>query len=162
MISIKTPLHPDHANCFLAEHIELLAQSYLHLLNKPLLAQAKSNVGLAEQLFFAPFVLLSHDTRVDPVFNYANKMALSLFELDWQQLVKTPSRLSAEQVNRGQREKLLAQVTEFGFIADYQGIRISQTGKRFKIENAVVWNIHDNNNIFQGQAACFDRWQFLD
>ncbi|MFI3122781.1 MAG: MEKHLA domain-containing protein [Methylococcales bacterium] len=55
----------------------------------------------------------------------------------------------------------MAQVTADGFIDNYQGVRISKTGKRFKISNAIVWNLVDDNGIYQGQAACFSDWEFL-
>ncbi len=77
--------------------------------------------------------MLSHNTKAEPIFNYANAKALDLFELSWEELITLPSRLSAESVNQEERATLLAQVTAHGFIDNYQGIRISSTGKRFKI-----------------------------
>jgi hypothetical protein len=56
---------------------------------------------------------------------------------------------------------LLAAVTENGYIDNYEGVRISRTGKRFLIRHAVVWNLWDNNGSYRGQAACFDQWKFL-
>jgi hypothetical protein len=56
---------------------------------------------LAEAMYKAPFALLAHDSFVegveDPLFVYANKAALQLFEADWDTLIGMPSRLSAEQ-----------------------------------------------------------------
>ena len=77
--------------------------------------------------------MLSHNTKAEPIFNYANAKALELFELSWEEFITLPSRLSAESVNQEERATLLAQVTAHGFIDNYQGIRISSTGKRFKI-----------------------------
>ena len=159
---MKIHAYPDQSNAYLAEHIGLLERSYFQLLGEPLLARKKHGENLAERLFYAPFVLLSHDIGADPLFNYANKAALALFEIEWQQLIRTPSRLSAEPVNQEQRERLLAQVSKSGFISNYQGIRISQTGKRFRIKNAVVWNLFDRVGKYQGQAACFSEWLLLD
>ena len=159
---MKIHSYPDQSNAYLAEHIDLLERSYFQLLGESLLANRKEGESLAEQLFYAPFILLSHDISADPLFNYANKAALELFEIEWQQLIRTPSRLSAEPVNQEQRERLLAQVSKSGFISNYQGIRISQTGKRFRIKNAVVWNLFDRKGEYQGQAACFSDWQLLD
>ena len=45
-----------------------------------------------------------------------------------------------------------------GFVDDYQGIRISRTGKRFRIEQAIVWNLVDDQGRHAGQAATFDHW----
>ncbi|OYV22270.1 MAG: hypothetical protein CG442_1368, partial [Methylococcaceae bacterium NSO1] len=53
------------------------------------------------------------------------------------------------------------EVTEKGYIDHYQGVRISSTGKRFLIKNAVVWNLIDKNQGIKGQAAWFDQWAYL-
>ena len=71
-----------------------------------------------------------------------------------------PSRLSAEPVNQAERERLLALVTQNGYIDNYAGVRISSTGKRCMIKNAVVWNLVDNG-IYKGQAACFTEWELI-
>ncbi len=152
---------PSEENGYQAEHAELLLQSYLHLLGVPLLVDSKTSASLAEQLFKAPFALVSHTTDGDPVFNYANLTALSLFEFSWEEFITLPSRLSAEPVNRQERERLLAEVADKGFIRHYEGVRISKTGKRFRIRRAVVWNLADSEGIYRGQAACFGEWEYL-
>ena len=152
---------PTAENHYLAEHITLINNSFQKLLGYPLIKPVNDDNNLAELLFNAPFALLSHDTKADPLFNYANAKGLELFELNWQELINLPSRLSAEPVNQAERNRLLAQVTSKGFINDYQGVRISKTGKRFLIRNAVVWNLTDAAGTYQGQAACFSNWSFL-
>jgi hypothetical protein len=152
---------PSAENNFLVQQITLIADSYQRLLGYPLLANDIESIPLAEQLFHAPFALLSHNNEADPLFNYANAQALKLFEFDWQELIALPSRLSAEPINQSARAELLAQVNAHGFIKNYQGIRISKTGKRFKISEAVVWNLVDDKGTYHGQAACFSDWTFL-
>ena len=139
-----------------AKHVKLMEDSFQRLLGYAI-AQTVEN----EDLYHAPFALLSHNAEADPIFNYANAQALALFELNWDELIHLPSRLSAEPVNQEERARLLAQVTKHGFIDSYEGVRISKTGKRFKISNAIVWNLVDDNGIYQGQAACFSDWEFL-
>ncbi|MDP3837486.1 MAG: MEKHLA domain-containing protein, partial [Methylococcales bacterium] len=78
-----------------------------------------------------------------------------------QQLINLPSRASAEPINQAARAELMHQVTTRGFITDYQGVRISRTGKRFAIRNAIVWNLTDSSGVYQGQAACFSDWTDL-
>jgi hypothetical protein len=116
---------------------------------------------MARNVFHAPFVLVSHGTETDPVLNYGNQTALSLWEMSWAELTRTPSRLTAEAPNREERARLLAAVTAHGFIDDYSGIRISKTGRRFRIAQATVWNLLDGHNHYAGQAAIFSRWEFL-
>lgn len=67
-----------------------------------------------------------------------------------------PSRLSAEAPLREERQALLERVSRDGFIDDYAGIRISARGTRFRIENAVVWNLIDAAGVRHGQAAMFE------
>lgn len=152
---------PSFNNHFLVEHAALLGDSYHRLLGKPLITGICGSQAFAEALFHAPFAVVSHDTADDPVFNYANAQALILFEMNWDDFTRTPSRLSAEPGNRQERNRLLKRVTEQGYIDHYQGVRISSTGARFMIENAVVWNMINRYGNYKGQAACFGDWRFL-
>lgn len=149
-----------HSSEDLESHCRLLLESYQGLLGKPLL-NLNPQLSLRQQLDAADFVLLSHTKDSDPLFNYGNRLALQLFELSWEALLQMPSRLSAEPVNQQQRALLLAEVSAKGFIENYTGVRISKTGKRFEIHNAVVWNLYDQQHHFYGQAACFNQWTFL-
>jgi len=153
--------YPTEKNSFLVEHALDIRNSYSQLLLKELIPDIQSDEKFARQLFYAPFAVVSHDTASDPVFNYANLKALELFELSWKNFTQLPSRLSAEAVNQAERERLLAEVSEKGYIDHYEGVRISSTGKRFLIRNAIVWNLIDKNQCYKGQAAWFDQWEFL-
>lgn len=114
--------------------------------------------ALAKALYLAPFVLVSHGTQPDPIFCYANKTAQDLWEYSWDEFTSLPSRLSAEVQERGGRSELLKQALETGMIGNYAGIRISKSGKRFRIENTALWNVHDTQGARIGQAALFSRW----
>jgi hypothetical protein len=140
---------------------QLMARSLKHWTGRDLLPGNFSAPELAERVFEAPFVLVAHGTEADPVLNYGNHTALTLWEMSWAALTSTPSRLTAEAPNREERARLLAAVTARGFIDDYAGIRISQSGRRFRIAQATVWNLLDENQRPAGQAACFSRWEFL-
>ena len=116
---------------------------------------------LAAGIFAAPFVLVSHGTEADPILNYGNQAALNLWEMTWEELTRTPSRLTAEALNRAERARLLDAVTRHGYIDDYSGVRISRTGRRFRIARATVWNLLTADGRPCGQAATFDHWEFL-
>ena len=150
--------YPSHENHFLTEHTKLIAQSFYTLLGRKIMSDEKN---LGKELFQAKFALLSHTNEIDPVFNYANLVALSLFEYSWEEIIQLPSRLSTEPINQTQRIQTLEQVTHRGFIDNYQGIRISKTGKRFMIHNAIVWNLFDERESYKGQAACFSDWEYV-
>ncbi|MBK5938281.1 MEKHLA domain-containing protein [Halochromatium roseum] len=149
---------PD--NAFLAEHARLLCTNYRRLVGADLLV-AKADQSLAEALYQAPFVVLSHGTEPDPIFNYANRTAQRLFEMTWARITSMPSRLSAEPVSREERARLLAAVSERGFIDDYHGVRVSSSGRRFLIEQATVWTLTDAQGRPAGQAATFAKWTLL-
>jgi hypothetical protein len=140
---------------------QILLNSYSQLLAKELLNRSATPEVQSQQLYLAPFVIVSHGTESDPVLNYGNKIALELWEMDWQSFTATPSKNTAEPVNQATRQQMLAQAHSQGFINNYQGVRISRSGRRFAISSATVWNLQDLMGQPCGQAATFDRWQFL-
>ena len=140
---------------------QLIARSLDHWTGRALLPGLFNPLGLAENVFEAPFVLVSHGTDADPILNYGNAAALALWEMPWDELTRTPSRRTAEVPDRAERARLLAAVTQRGYIDDYSGIRISKTGRRFKISRATVWNLISENGQPCGQAAMFRAWEFL-
>ena len=145
----------------LIEHARIIARSLNHWTGRELLEGNPAAAKLAERIFHASFVLVSHGTEADPVLNYGNAAALGLWEMSWDELTRTPSRLTAEAPNREERARLLAAVTARGFIDDYSGVRISKTGRRFKISRATVWNLLTDAGQPCGQAAMFDKWEFI-
>ncbi len=152
---------PGPENHYLAEHIDLLRRSLRALTGRDLIAGDQALWQAAEQIYRAPFAVLSHDTAPDPILTYANRCALDLFELTWDQLLRMPSRLTAEAPDREERARLLGRVTARGYIDDYAGVRVSRTGRRFRIEAATVWNLRDGAGRHRGQAATFARWRPL-
>ena len=152
---------PDESNNYLVEHAQLLTSSYRHWTGHDLVDPGLSAAEQARTLYEAPFVVASHGTGEDPVFNYANRAALTLFETGWPDLVSMPSRLSAEPMERAQRAQLLGSVSRRGFIDDYSGIRISATGRRFRIHRATVWNVMNAHGAPAGQAVMFRDWEYI-
>jgi len=142
--------------------VQLLLNSFHRWTSRQLIERSGTVEEQAERLFVAPFVAVSHGAEPDPILNYGNRMALELWEMDWAAFSLTPSRLTAEPENRVERERMLAQAAAQGFIDDYRGVRISRTGRRFLVEQALVWNVVDADGRKQGQAATFARWTFLD
>jgi MEKHLA domain len=142
---------------------QILLNSYRQLLSSELLVGAALLPAeqQAQLIYLAPFVVVSHGTQADPVLNYGNQIALELWEMDWIQLTQTPSRLTAEPVNRSERQVMMAQAQQQGFIDNYRGVRISSSGRRFEIDRAIVWNLTDPQGQLCGQAATFANWQYL-
>jgi hypothetical protein len=146
---------------FLVAHAAALLESYHHWTGRHLIAPDGDAESCALLLFQAPFVVVSVGPEADQILNYGNMTALGLWEMDWATLTRTPSRCTAEPMHRDERAAFLARVREHGFIDDYSGIRISSSGRRFRIRQATVWNVLDASGNYAGQAATFSSWEFL-
>jgi len=142
----------------------LLSGSYARLTGMQLILdshlQSGDDTAQARWLYqHAPFCVLAHDRQADPVFVYANRAAQLCFEFEWDEITRLPSRLSAEAPDRAERQRLLDAVGRDGFIGNYKGVRIAKSGRRFWIENAVVWQLIDAAGTVLGQAAMFQDWR---
>jgi hypothetical protein len=51
--------------------------------------------------------------------------------------------------------------TSNSFIHNYSGVRLSQSGSAFLIENGMVWNLQDSDGGYYGQAAMFTHWKHV-
>lgn len=143
------------------DQTQLILKSYQHWFGSPLLNPEQAPIELAQQLFEAPFVVLSHGTQPDPIFNYGNRKALELWELSWEQLIQTISRKTAEPMAQEDRNYILTETATKGYVKGYSGVRISSTGKRFMIKDVILWNLLDQQQQYQGQAAMYSEYHFL-
>lgn len=134
----------------------LLTGSYERLVGRPLVLQGADAAWLYRA---APFAVLAHGTDADPCFIYANKAAQTCFGYGWEEFLALPSRLSAEPQDRAARQALLDAVARDGFHAGYRGVRVGKGGRRFLIEDGVVWELIDATGARHGQAATFATWQ---
>ncbi|MGH6737122.1 MAG: MEKHLA domain-containing protein [Methyloceanibacter sp.] len=139
---------------------DLLAGSYRRLVGSepPFLAAGADARWLYEE---APACVLAHDTEPDPRFIYANKAAQHLFGYPWHEIVGLPSRLSAEAPEQDERQRLLDAVARDGFATGYSGVRIAKSGRRFRIEDGVLWQLKERAGALRGVAATFAKWHDL-
>lgn len=144
----------EHAG---AQRIALIAQCYEQLVGRALV----SGAAIADEMWNLPAVVLAHGAEDDPICFYANRAALDRFDLDGETLIAMPSRLTAEEPRREERDRFLERVNREGFSNDYSGLRVASTGKRFRIARATVWNLHDASGARRGQAATFSDWTDL-
>lgn len=153
------PPCPAEDNGWALERVELLLDSHLRVTGRALWTGAASGVARARALFEAPFALLAHGIEPDPLFDYGNRLALELFELDWAAFVLTPSRASAAATDQATRAAFMRGVREQGFVTGYSGVRVAASGRRFVIEDTTVWNVVDAAGSYRGQAATFAHWR---
>ena len=143
--------------------VERILSSHQQAFGQPLLAgtgPTRDRRQAAQELFAAATVVLAHDGGTDPRFVYANGAALRLWRRPWREMVGLPSRLSAAPAQRGERSAALARARQ-GAIANYSGIRVDSGGRRFRLEGARLFSLHDGADRSDGQAACFSRWHWL-
>lgn len=149
-------------NSTFLRHSGKLNQSFHRYTGQHLVPKTGTEEDIARSLYKAPLVVLSHNFNHDDViFDYANEAAQKLWEYSWEEFIQLPSRLSAEADSVEARQKALSQAEQNGYISGYSGIRISKSGKRFRIQDVVIWNLEDENGRKTGQAACFPTWTFL-
>jgi len=142
------------------QFFDLLSSSYRRLLSAepPFLVPGAPHT--ADWLYAeSPVCVLAHNTAPDPHFIYANRRAQELFEYDWAEIVTLPSRLSAEEPARGERQRLLNQVATAGFATGYSGVRIAKSSRRFRIDDGVLWQLTGRDGTLHGVAATFGRWR---
>ena len=140
---------------------QVILNSYRDLLGRELIDRNGNLADEARRMFALPAAVLAHGTEEDPILNYGNRAALDLWEMPPEALIKLPSRLTAEPGARAAREKALEDTRSQGFSTGYEGIRISATGKRFYIHDAIIWNLTSRDGRPAGQAATFSRWSLV-
>jgi hypothetical protein len=144
----------------------LLPSSHQQAIGMPLLAGLAADASprlVAQELFAAEVVVLAHD-GADPAGDpgprliYANRAALRLWQRPWAAMVGMPSRLTAEPAEQASRSQALVAAQAQQALSGYSGIRIDSQGRRFQIDGARLWTLHDASGQPCGQAACFSRW----
>jgi hypothetical protein len=152
-----TPWNQPH----IMQWSQRLLDSYCHWTGLELIERIGGRRQQACTLFKVPFVVVSHGVEPDPILNYGNQAALDLWELSWDQFIKTPSRLTAEPDDRAERGRMLEQARGNGYLDGYRGVRISSTGRRFLVQQALIWTVIDLAGRPIGQAATFSHWSMV-
>jgi hypothetical protein len=156
MVSTK-----DFQDAKSAQHVILLVESYERMCGKKFPIKS-GNRGLAYTVHHhSDYILVSHGTETDPVFNYANRAAQDLWQMDWKTFTQLPSRLSAKPAHVKGRAELLKAAMDKGYIEDYEGLRVDAQGREFYIKQVVLWNVIDEKGLYHGQAALFNTWEYL-
>lgn len=139
--------------------LALIAESFARLAGRPLVDAAGEDLEAA--LWSAPRTIVAHGSEDDPLFFYGNARALELFAMSARVFIGMPSRESAEPALRGERQALFARLERDSIVEDYSGVRVAADGRRFRIEQAQVWNLIDRAGSRHGQAATFTDWTWL-
>lgn len=134
-----------------------LLDSYRHWAGEELLdlPPGADDEARAAALFAAPFAVLAHDTRPEPLCIYANAAALAAFELPLEEAPAFETIRTAEPAAREERRAALARAGEAGLLSGYRGVRVSTSGRRFEIHDGRIWTVRDDDGRPAGQAATF-------
>lgn len=150
---------PSHANNWHQDFIVRVVDAFARVTGGDLIAEAgldpamPTSGSLGKSVWDGNFALLTHDTNA--ILTYGNRFTLDLWEMDWETLVQTPSRLTAPEEDRAARAVIMAQVERDGFTRSYTGRRVSRSGKFFLIENAAVFTLTDEKGAGFGTGAFF-------
>ena len=102
--------------------------------------------------------VVAHDVKDPPHFFYGNHAALTLFGIKARKFIRMASYKSALPDAREDRAAMLAKLEETDIVTGYSGVRIAADRSRFRINDAVIWNLHDTAGKRVGQAATFADW----
>eukprot|EP00850_Spirogloea_muscicola_P004368 SM000018S03733 [mRNA] locus=s18:1117822:1119242:- [translate_table: standard] len=140
-----------------------LIDSYFRATERQLFAEPIELSQAARALWDAPFVVVSHGTEDDPIFNYGNRAALDLFGLDWPAFTSLPSRKSAgdDAANIADRQQWLDAAQKAAVNLAGQR-RFSSTGREFEIKEGTYWTLTTLDGEVFGQAAVFKEWEYVD
>jgi hypothetical protein len=157
----QTPQAVAQVTCMLASYSRWTGQDLLQAHGVSVAPRDDTPERRASMVFALPCVVVAHGVGEDPIFVYANATALGLWELDWGQFTRLPSRRSAEASEVGLRSQWLARATSHGYVTGCSGIRISASGRRFHIEDVTIWNLVDVHGAPCGQGATYRQWTYL-
>jgi hypothetical protein len=145
---------PSASNGWHGDFIARVVAAFARVTGGDLVDEASLDpANLGRSVWDGDFALLTHDR--DAILTYGNRFALDLWEMDWETLIRTPSRLTAPEEDRAARAAIMAAVERDGFTRAYTGRRVSRTGKLFLIENATVFTLTDEKGAGFGTGAFF-------
>lgn len=153
---------PDVSNSYHQNHVSILLDNLKRWTGLDLAGDCNIPVGkLGKRVYEADFYLLSHDETAEAILNYANKKALDLWEMTWEELTSAPARNTAKPDDRGKRDEVMHRVNEKNFIEGYSGIRVSKSGREFLIKNVTIWNVFSEDGKPYGRAAWFREIEYI-
>ncbi|KAL7576746.1 hypothetical protein ACA910_005662 [Epithemia clementina (nom. ined.)] len=102
------------------------------------------------------FAFLSHATQADPIYCLVNVAACRMFQYTEEEMYQLPSRYSAPESVRSQRQAFVQTAQTEGVFLFPESIRQTKHGTLFRIRDIVVWNVQDEQGYRVGQAAIYD------
>ncbi|MCP5412480.1 MAG: MEKHLA domain-containing protein [Alphaproteobacteria bacterium] len=152
---------PGAGNDWHDAHVRRLLDAFTRATGRDLAKELGASADLGRFFHDGDFALLSHRGDADATLNYGNARALALWECGWEDFTAMPSRQTAPRPDRAERETMMTQVAQKGFVEGYSGERISRGGRRFMIRDGIVWRLQDADGASFGVAAFVPRFDYL-
>lgn len=111
-----------------------------------------------QALYDSEAVVVSHRCAEDPWFVYANRAAQRVWGYAWDEFIGLPSRLSAPSEGRAARQVQIRDGLVHGVMRLRDAIRIRADGRRFRVDEILLWNVSDDAGLVVGQAATYTRF----
>lgn len=143
--------HPDEANAYHEAYVRRVAASFARVTGAPLFESGVSG----KDAWFGDFALLTHRGDDQATLNYGNAFALGLWQCSWDEFTAMPSSATAPPDDRAARDALMRTVARDNFVRGYSGRRVSRTGRLFRIEDATIWRLLDQDGGSFGVGAFF-------
>ena len=105
------------------------------------------------------WVLISHGTEEDPIYNFTNVAGLIAFNRSWDEVRKLPSRESVvfQSKDAKLRIELMEKVTKNGYVEGASGIRTRGGGSYIRLVDAVV---RESTKLFPSFSRIFNNKMF--
>lgn len=146
---------------FVVRAAEIL-DSFRRHLGRDLVERSGNPAEDARRLFDAPFAVLAHDTSPTPRLDWANLAAARAFDATPESLLGRPSADTAPADAVADRRALFDVLSRQGVVTGYSGIRISLTGRRFRIEGVSIFELIDEDGRSLGHAAVIERTRAVE
>ncbi|KRA82940.1 MEKHLA domain-containing protein [Altererythrobacter sp. Root672] len=140
--------------------LPLIAESFARIAGKPLVDPASG--GIEEAMWLAPRVIMAQGIDAVPRIFYANRLALDLYEMTASAFIGMPSHLCAEPIRRAELLRMFARLDKDDWIEGFNGVRVASSGRRFKVDTALTWNVIDEHGTRVAQAASYAEWEYID
>eukprot|EP00271_Cylindrocystis_brebissonii_P002248 TRINITY_DN12699_c0_g1_i1.p1 TRINITY_DN12699_c0_g1~~TRINITY_DN12699_c0_g1_i1.p1 ORF type:complete len:256 (-),score=42.92 TRINITY_DN12699_c0_g1_i1:548-1315(-) len=136
-------------------HSLAVIDSYFRATGKPIFPSSVEISVAAKALWELPRVVVTQGTEEDPLYNYGNKAALDLFEMDWPTFTSSVARKWAPEEEQTAHSELVKSAVQG--VQDIGGlVRVTSSGQTFKISQGAWWALTTLDGEPFGQGAVFD------
>lgn len=131
----------------------VILDSFRRSVGRDLVARSGDPADDANRLFELPQAVLAHDASTQPLLDWVNAAAAAAFDATPEILIGRPSSATAPPDATADRRQLFEILARRGFVTGYSGVRISLTGRRFIIDDVIVFALADAAGHPAGHAA---------